>query len=79
MKESDFVKTTPKEGELAPGDILRCIDGKTYRTVLMVDSKRVVVEGRSGLVESLSFESLAKHWLKMVPIGTECLSDGDSR
>ena len=67
MKESDFIKTTPKKDELAPGDILRCIEGKTYRTVLLVDDERVVVEGRSGLTDSLSFSALSEHWLKMIP------------
>ena len=67
MKESDFIKTTPQKGELAPGDIIRCVDGKTYRTILIVDDERVVVEGRTGLMESLPYSALSAHWLKMIP------------
>ena len=67
MKESDFIKTVPQKDGLAPGDILRCIDGKTYRTVLLVEDDRVVVEGRTGLTESLPYSALSAHWLKMIP------------
>ena len=67
MREKDFSKTKPQKGDLAPGDILRCINGKTYRTVLMMDDERVIVEGRSGCVDSLSYEVLEKYWMKMIP------------
>lgn len=67
MKERDFVAESIHKGELAPGDIIRCIDGKTYRTVLLADDERVVVEGRSGLTESLPFSALSEHWMKMIP------------
>lgn len=69
MRESDYIKATPRKGELEPGDIIRCIEGKTYRTVLIADDDRVVVEGRTGLTESLSYSALSEHWLKMIPKG----------
>ena len=71
MNERDFTKTSIKKGSLASGDIIRSVNGKTYRTVLLADDSRVVVEGRNGNTDSLPYDAICRHWVKMTPLPKE--------
>lgn len=68
MRQTDYIREEPSRDNLAPDDVIRCKDGKTYRTIVVVDGDTAIVKGGNGLVETLTLEAICTHWMKMVPL-----------
>lgn len=53
-------------GEIATGDVLKSITGRTMRSVIYVDGESVVLRRPTGTIETMKMSQLERYWVRVI-------------